>query len=200
MEAFESFVALTLEAQGLVVSEAVKFPVTRQTAKAAYAETQTHGFEIDLVAARADKLILATVKSFFGSRGVVSEHVMGQSSTQRSNRLYAMLNDPVVRDALIDGSCKRYGYTPNQIELRLYAGHFAGDKKGVHERRIRDWCASQHVGGGPIRVFGLEEVATAARRVANSKMYRDNPALVAIKVLEAAGMLTPLASSDVIAD
>ncbi len=199
MEAFESFVALTLEAQGLVVSEAVKFPVTRQTAKAAYAETQTHGFEIDLVAARADKLILATVKSFFGSRGVVSEHVMGQSSTRRFNRLYAMLNDAVVRDALIDGSCKRYGYTPNQIELRLYAGHFAGDKKGEHELRIRHWCASQHVGGGPIRVFGLEEVATAARRVANSKMYRDNPALVAIKVLEAAGMLAPLASSDVTA-
>ena len=33
MEAFESFVALTLEAERLVVSEAVKFPVTRLTAK-----------------------------------------------------------------------------------------------------------------------------------------------------------------------
>ncbi len=43
----------------------------------------------------------------------------------------------------------------------------------------------------PDPVFGLKEVATAARRVADSKTYRDNPALVAIKVLEAAGMLTP---------
>src|SRR6266516_1780005 len=100
MEAFESFVALTLEAEGLVVSEAVKFPVTRQTAKAAYAETQTHGFEVDLVAARADRLVLATVKSFFGSRGVVADAVMGWSE-QRFTRLYALLNDPVVRDAVV---------------------------------------------------------------------------------------------------
>jgi hypothetical protein len=57
----------------LVVSEAVKFPVTRLTAKAIYAETQTHGFEVDLVGARHDKLVLATVKSFFGSRGVAAE-------------------------------------------------------------------------------------------------------------------------------
>lgn len=53
MEAFESFVALALEGEDLFVSEAVKFPVTRQTAKAAYAETQTHGFEVDLVRGQA---------------------------------------------------------------------------------------------------------------------------------------------------
>lgn len=189
MEAFESFVALTLEEEGLVVSEAVKFPVTRQTAKAAYAETQTHGFEVDLVAARADTLVLATVKSFFGSRGVVAEQVMGLGEP-RGNRLYAMINDPVVRDALLACAAARFGYPPGRIELRLYVGKFAGDKTGEHERRIRDWCACQVVGSGPIRVFGLKEVATAARRVADSKTYRDNPALVAIKVLEAAGMLT----------
>lgn len=189
MEAFESFVALTLEEEGLVLSEAVKFPVTRQTAKAAYAETQTHGFEVDLVAARADKLVLATVKSFFGSRGVVAEQVMGLGEP-RWNRLYAMINDPVVRDALLAGAAARFGYPPDKIELRLYVGKFAGDKTGDHERRIREWCAAQSIGSGPIKVFGLKEVATAARRVAGSKTYRDNPALVAIKVLEAAGMLT----------
>jgi hypothetical protein len=37
MEAFEAFVAVALEAEGFVVSEAVKFPVTLQTRKAAYA-------------------------------------------------------------------------------------------------------------------------------------------------------------------
>lgn len=109
MEAFESFVALTLEAEGLVVSEAIKFPVTRQTAKTSHAEIQTHGFEVDLVAARSDKLVLATVKSFLGSRGVVAEHVVGDSATKRFNGLYALLNDPVVRDAVVAGACKRYG-------------------------------------------------------------------------------------------
>lgn len=192
MEAFESFVALTLEAESFVVSEAIKFPVTRPTAKAAYIETQTHGFEVDLVGARADKLILATVKSFFGSRGVVADHVMGLSGVGRNNRLYALLNDTTVRDAVVAGACKRYRYSPDQIELRLYVGHFAGDKMGDHERRIREWCANQLVGSGPIQVFALDEVATAARLVAGSKTYRDNPALVAIKVLESARMLIPL--------
>jgi hypothetical protein len=193
VEAFESFVALTLEDEGLVVSEAVKFPVTRQTAKAAYVETQTHGFEVDLVGARSGRLVLATVKSFLGSRGVVAEHVMGIGEPQ-ANRRYAMINDPVVRGAILEGAAERYGYSPDQVEFRLYVGKFAGDKHRGHERRIRAWCADQAVGCGAIKVVGLDEVATAARRVAGSKAYRDNPALVAIKVLEAAQMLKPLAS------
>ena len=45
MEAFESFVALTMEE-----------------------DTGTHGFEVDLVGARRDELVLAAVESFFGAR------------------------------------------------------------------------------------------------------------------------------------
>jgi hypothetical protein len=195
VEAFESFVALTMEADTedgrLVVSEAIKFPVTRQTAKTSHVETQTHGFEVDLVGARRDRLVLATVKSFFGSRGVVSEHVIGKSQTKRFNSLYALINDPVVRCAVIDGASKRYGYPIDQIELRLYVGRFAGAKTGEHERLIRKWAATQIVGAGPIRVFGLKDIIVTARQVALSKTYRDNPALVAIKVMDAAGMLIP---------
>ena len=44
------------------MSEAVKFPVTLQTKKAAYAEIQTHGYEVDLVGVRRDRLVLATVQ------------------------------------------------------------------------------------------------------------------------------------------
>ncbi|WP_263091695.1 hypothetical protein [Curtobacterium sp. RIT-PI-V] len=44
-----------------MVSGALKFSVRLQTRKAAYAEFQTHGFEVDLVGARHDRLILATV-------------------------------------------------------------------------------------------------------------------------------------------
>jgi hypothetical protein len=193
VEAFESFVALTLEAEDLVVSEAVRFPVTRQTARVAYVEMQTHGFEVDLVGARSGRLVLATVKSFLGSRGVVAEHVMG-IGTAPANRRYAMINDPVVRGAILEGAADRYGYSQDQIEFRLYVGKFAGDKHRDHERRIRKWCTDQVVGHGAIKVVGLDEVAAAARRVAGSKAYRDNPALVAIKVLEAAQMLKPVAS------
>lgn len=81
----------------------------------------------------------------------------------------------------------------------MYVGKFAGDKSGEHERRIRAWADTQVVGACPIRIIGLLEVATAARKLAESKTYRDNPALVAIKVLEAAQMLTSLPSVDSIA-
>ena len=59
MEAFESFVALALEEEGLVVSPAVKFPVERRTARIANEERQVHGYEVDLVGARSDLLALA---------------------------------------------------------------------------------------------------------------------------------------------
>ncbi|MGH3534658.1 MAG: hypothetical protein ACRDQG_08085 [Pseudonocardiaceae bacterium] len=191
MESFESFVALALEDEGLVVSEAVKFPVTRQTARISRQEIQTHGFEVDLVGARAGKLVLATVKSFLGSRGVVAEHVTGQGGPPTAQRLYALLNDPVVREAVLNAAAHRYGYRLDQVELRLYVGRFAAPKKGDHERAIREWCTAQRVGAGRIRVVGLVEVATIARRVASRKQYRDNAALTAIKVLDAAGMLRP---------
>ena len=112
MEAFESFVAVALEAEGFVVSEAVKFPVKRETKKAAYKESQTHGFEVDLVAARADRLVLATVKSFLGSRGVVGDHVTGETTSEHK-KLYALLNDPLVRRTVVSEACKRYGYRTN---------------------------------------------------------------------------------------
>jgi hypothetical protein len=192
VEAFEAFVALTLEAEGLVVSEAVKFPVTRPTAKASHTEVQTHGFEVDLVGASAAKLVLASVKSFFGSRGVYAAAVKGEAPKPADNRLYAMLNDPAVRQGILEGACTRYGYRPTQVEFRLYVGRFAGGSKGTEEQAIRDWCAATNIGGGAIKVYGVAEVAARARRVANAKQYRDNPALVAIKVLDAAGMLTPL--------
>jgi len=191
VEAFESFVALALEHEDLVVSEAVKFPVRRRTRRTAYEETQTHGFEVDLVGARADRLVLATVKSFLGSRGVAAEHVTGSSGGPGA-RLYALLNDPEVRDAVVRGACERYGYRSDEVELRLYVGRFAAPSSGHHERDIREWCASQVVGAGSIRVVGLRDVAVIARQVAQSKTYRDNAALMAIKVLDAADMLRPV--------
>jgi hypothetical protein len=102
-----------------------------------------------------------------------------------------MLNDSVVRDAVLAGASQRYDYPPEEIEFRLYVGKFAGAHSSLHERVIRDWCSQQIMGAGPISVHGLDEVAMTARRVADSKTHRDIPAMVAIKVLDAAGMLNP---------
>lgn len=189
MEAFESFVAVALEAEGFIVSPAVKFRVQRQTKKAAHIEVQTHGYEVDLVAARARRLVLATVKSFFGSGGVAFRHVTGDDKTDGGR--YRLLNDPVIRDEVVAAAAARYGYHQKQVELRLYVGHFAGGKKVDHEARIREWAASQRVGRGAIRVFGVDEVVGAVREEAAAKQYRDNPVLVTMKVLEAAGRLRP---------
>jgi len=186
MEAFEQFVALAMESEGLVVSSALKFPVKRRTRKASYEEWQTHGFEVDLVAARSDRLVLATVKSFFGSRGVVAQHVRGESSDPRFNSLYALLNDPLIRETVVAAAAERFGFRPEQVELRLYVGKFAGAGSEVETRA---WCAGQRVGAGPIVVVGSSEVVAIVREVARSKQYRDNAVLATLKVLDAAGAL-----------
>jgi hypothetical protein len=178
MEAFESVVALTLEAEEFVVSGAVKFPVTRRTAKAMHKEVQTHGYEVDLVAARADMLVLATVKSFFGSRGVAAEDVAGEG---RYSTHYKLLNDLLIRDEVVAAAAARYGYSKDRVRLRLYAGRFAGPRTGAHEARIREMSGFE--------VFGAEEIASKLIAAAASKQYRDSPALAAVKLLQAAGLV-----------
>lgn len=189
MESFEQFVAVAMEAEGLIVSEAVKFPVQRKTNRASRTEIQTHGYEVDLVGARADRLVLATVKSFLGSRGVVAEHVMGTGGNPTARNLYLLLNDPVIRAGVVASAAARYGYLERQVTLRLYVGRFAAPVKGKHEPVIREWAKTQIVGGGPIEVYGLTDVIATVRTASRSKTYRDNPVLVTMKVLEAAGLL-----------
>lgn len=185
VEAFESFVALALESERFVVSEAVKFPVQQQTTSG----LQTHGYEVDLVGARAGRLVLASVKSYFGSRGVAADHVLGEASRPALNKRYALFNNTEIRNTVVEGLAARFGYPLDHLELRLYVGRFA-DKSGAHEKRIREWCEQQIVGAGPIKVIGVNEVVSAVSAVAASSQYRDNAALVAMKVLEAAGVLT----------
>ena len=187
MEAFESFVAVALEADGFVVSSGVKFPVRLQTGKAARDEFQTHGFEVDLVAARADRLVLGSVKSYFGSRGVAADEVTGESPLSAGVKRYALLNNKTVRSAVVRQAAKQYGYRTNQVDLRLYVGRFAGRATGHHEARIRAWAKTQRVGSGQIQVVDLTEVVDKVVEVARSTQYINDPVLVALKVLAEAG-------------
>ncbi len=186
MEAFESFVALAMETEGLVVSEAVKFKVALKTKKKDTVEIQEHGYEVDLVAARADKLVLASVKSFFGSQGVKAKEVAGIAGTVGDSG-YKMLNRPEVRDGILAEAAKAYGYKPEQIEFRLYVGHF---NSVPQELATREWCESQFVGAGPIKVFTVDEIVDVVKEKAASKTYLNNPALVALKVLQEAEQYT----------
>jgi hypothetical protein len=182
MEAFESFVALALETEGLVVSEAVKFKIALQTKKQGKVEFQEHGYEVDLVAARADKLVLASVKSFFGSQGVKAKEVSGQTG-KAGDGGYKMLNRPEVRDGILTEAAKTYGYRKDQIEFRLYVGHFNSISQEIETRA---WCDSQLVGAGPIKVVSVDEIVDVVKAKAASKTYLNNPALVALKVLHEA--------------
>lgn len=182
MEAFESFVALALESEGLVVSEAVKFKVALRTKKSEKIEIQEHGYEVDLVAARSDRLVLASVKSFFGSQGVKAREVSGQSGGFGDSG-YKMLNRPEVRDGILAEAALAYGYEISKIEFRLYVGRFSSVKQ---ELETREWCSKQIVGAGPIKVFSVDEIVSIVKTKAQSKTYINNPALVTIKVLQEA--------------
>ena len=91
---------------------------------------------------------------------------------------------------MIAAAARRFGFQVHQVQVRLYAGKFAAQSQGVHERRIRDRCAGQVAGGGPIAVFGVEDVVRDVLSVAAQTQYRDNAVLVTMKVLDAAGLLT----------
>lgn len=184
MEAFESFVALALEAEDLVIMGPAKFKITRQTKKKSVEEFQTHGYEIDLVAARADKLVLVSVKSFFGSQGVRPEDVIGKSAKASS---YMMLNDVKLRSELVKQAAEKFGYKESQVEMRLYGGKFKYGEKGLAE--VRDWASKQKVGAGPIAVVTGDEVAAIVVQLAKSKTYRDHEVLMTVKVLLQAGMI-----------
>jgi hypothetical protein len=81
--------------------------------------------------------------------------------------------------------------------VRLYVGRFAAPKRGDHEARIRACCQKQRVGAGSIQVVGLDEVVSRVRAAAAHKQYRDNPVLVTMKVLEAAGLLRHALPDDI---
>jgi hypothetical protein len=177
MESYESLVALAMRAENLHVSGPIKFKIRRQTKNATKEEFQTHGYEVDLVGMRKDKLVLATVKSFFGSGGVFFKHL--ENKDGKSGSGYKMLNDRPLREAMIAEACKIYGYKPSEVEVRLYAGNF----NGKDEHRVREWCSKEIAGGGPIEVYNLVEVIDTVVELAKSKTYIDDPALVAVKAV-----------------
>jgi hypothetical protein len=111
----------------------VNFDVTRRRRKTAHDETQTHGVESRRRRRAPTCNVLATVKAFLGFRGVVAEHVTGETRVAWSRTLYALLNDPVVRTSVIEEAARRYGYPIRQIEWRLYIGRFVGAMIGEHE-------------------------------------------------------------------
>ncbi len=180
MEAFEQVARLALEAESFAVSTGVKFPLRFKTKKKSHPERQTHGYEIDLLGARGDRLVLASVKSFFGSKGV-------QASSFRPGALdfprYRLFLDSSFRRKLIRAACLRYGYSPEQVELRLYAGMF---KSASDEAEIRRRLGRVRVGVGPVVVQGPAEIIKRLQDATKTKTYRNDAVVATVRLLRVA--------------
>lgn len=187
MESFEQVCRVSLEAEGFAVSGNVKFPVRRRTKKQGRVEYQTHGYEVDLVGAKSGQLVLAEVKSYLRSRGVSRQGFRGLAKEGSRSRvsLFKIFNDTRLRKKVVAEACKLYGYKPSQVRMRLYVGKFAGG----HEEDIRARLARYRT--PPVEVIDLERIVDRLVEQAKSGTYIDDPVLVTVKALDAAGRLAP---------
>jgi hypothetical protein len=188
MEAFEHVVKVYLEARGYIVTSGVKFPVRQRTRKKRETgEFQTHGYEVDIVAAKHGSLILGSVKSFFGSSGVSRQGFMGIADESRSTHFprYLIFNNPEIRHGIVEGAQRRYGFPLDQIGIQLFVGKF----RKPDEQMIRDHLRALCAGSVQIEVVGLAEIVRELMKLAGSKTYINDPVIVTLKVLKAAGIL-----------
>lgn len=183
MESFEQVCRVALEAEGYAVSGNVKFFVRRKTRKRGRDEYQTHGYEVDLVGAKAGSLVLAEVKSFLGSGGVSTAGFagLGEPSGKASKAAqFKLFNERDLRTKVLAQVRKRYGYKADEIEMRLYVGRF----RSGHEEAVRGHLAKFR--RPPVRVVGLKEIVGQLLQQAERRSYIDDPVLVTVKALAAA--------------
>jgi hypothetical protein len=185
MQSFEHLCKVALEAEGFAVTGNVKFFVRRKTRKTAHVEYQEHGYEVDLVAARGDQLVLAEVKSYFGSTGVNRQGFRGLADETRQTYYdrYKVINDPTLRSEVCARACEQFGYELDRLKLRMYVGKFANG----HEHAVRAHLASLEP---PIQVVGLNEIVAALVGLAEKRTYIDDPVVMTVKALAHAGRLS----------
>lgn len=188
MEAFEQVVKVYLEDRGYIVTSGAKFPVPKEIVKkSGRREVQVHGYEVDLVAARFESLLLASIKSFFGSAGVGKQGFVGISDPSRRTHFsrYTMFNDPVVRDGIVREASKRYGYPPERIRMGLFVGKFYRPDETIVRQHLAGICLP----GGPVEVVALADLVTTLLDVSRRKTYINDAVVMTLRVLRAAGLL-----------
>ena len=186
MESFEHLCKVAPEAERFVVTGNVKFFVRRKTQKKAHAEYQEHGYEIDLVAARGDQLVLAEVKSYFWLRG---------ASTARDFANWQMRPAALT---MTDLSClttlncgQRSAPWPASDTDMNRIGSIAEVRWQLargHEQAVREHLANLRP--IPVQVVGLGEIVPAIIGLAGKRTYTDDPVVMTVKALAAAGRLT----------
>jgi hypothetical protein len=188
VEGFEHLVKVALETENLIVAGNLKFYVERRTRKKHKEEKQKHGYEVDLVGARHDLLVLASVKSFFGSKGVNCQGFIGLADETKKSHydLYKLFNYPDIRCGVVAEAARQFGYSEEEVELRLYVGKFQND---TAKDRIKSHLGNICCGLGPIKVFCLDEILDRLLRVLDSKTYFNDPVVMTLKALQHAKRL-----------
>ena len=182
MEAFEHIVKVFLESQGYVVTTNVKFPVKRRTKKANYEEYQTHGYEVDIVGAKSNSLLLGSVKSFFGSGGVSRQGFKEIADTSKKTHFdqHKIFNALEIRDGILKGASSKYGYPREQIQLCLFVGRFSFEEEQI----ITNYLKEKHV-----KVYNLKMIVEGLLKAAKPSTYINDPVVTTIKALQLAGLL-----------
>lgn len=191
MQSFEHVCKVSLESENFIVTSNVKFPVRRKTRRKDREQYQTNGFEVDLVGARGDRLVLAEVKSFFGSGGVGLDCFKGLADKQKTVNYfsqYKIFNDARLRKAVLKLAAERYGYEIEQIEMRLYVGKFRSTSRPKIEK---------HLAKIGVRVVALDAIAKRLLEVAESKTYTDDPVVMTVKSLMYADWIKERTADDV---
>jgi hypothetical protein len=105
---------------------------------------------------------------------------------------FKLFNEPDLRAEVCKLACKQFGYEPDRLELRMYVGNFA---RG-HEQAVRAHLANLDP---PVQVIGLSEIVDALIGLAEKRSYTDDPVVMTVKALAAAGCLSarrPKSGSD----
>ena len=182
MEAFEHIVKVFLETQGYVVTTNVKFPVKRKTKKTNYEEYQTHGYEVDIIGARSNSLLLGSVKSFFGSGGVSRQGFkeIADASKKTHFNQYNIFNVPEIRDGILKEVSSKYGYPGEQIQLCLFVGRFSFGEEQI----ITSYLKKKR-----IKVYNLQMIVEGLLKAAKPSTYTNDPVVVTVKALQLAGLV-----------
>ena len=180
-------VKVFLEAQGFAVTSNVKFPVRKIVKKASREEFQTHGYEVDLFAARRDQLLLGSVESFLGPKGLSRQAFDGIADTTRRTHF----DCAAFQRYGIPERSHRQGVFPIRlpkmglIRMALFVGKFAGTDEPI----IRKHLASLKVDGKLVELFSLREIILGVVKAAQSKTYVDDLVIMTVKRLHALGLL-----------
>ena len=128
------------------------------------------------------------MKSFFGSKGVNRQGFDGIADSSRKTEFgpYRIFNDQAVRNGIIAEAMARYGFPRNSVRIKLFVGRFSPGHRAVIEGHLH----ALEDDGVRMAVEGLEEIMDGLIEEAQKRTYINDPVIMTIKALDAAGLLS----------